>query len=186
MSSDRDTPACACGNLDDAKRAMSLATLMDSKRVPGGPIVLSRRDAEEIQVALENAVGAHNAACVCVAPSLEGTEATAPALEYDAANMCACSHWHHSHNQNECTICGCAEFEPMYSGLSDGLAEAEYYIAALRGPLLHYFGTTDPELLAEVWERIASGESKNSLTVLERARLPLLMFPPLPRTLMTS
>lgn len=28
---------------------------------------------------------------------------------------------------------------------------AEQYIARLRGPLLHYFGTTDPDLLAEVW-----------------------------------
>ncbi len=32
------------------------------------------------------------------------------------------------------------------------LDEAESYIAALRGPLLHYFGTTDPELLIDVWK----------------------------------
>lgn len=32
---------------------------------------------------------------------------------------------------------------------------AEDYIAKLRGPLLWYFGTTDPELLADVWKQQA-------------------------------
>ena len=31
------------------------------------------------------------------------------------------------------------------------LAESEGYVARLRGPLLYYFGTTDPDLLAEMW-----------------------------------
>lgn len=35
------------------------------------------------------------------------------------------------------------------------LREAEAHIAALRGPLLHHFGTTDPELLAEIWQHRA-------------------------------
>lgn len=32
---------------------------------------------------------------------------------------------------------------------------AEEYIAQLRAPLLYYFGTTDPELLADVWKEQA-------------------------------
>lgn len=37
------------------------------------------------------------------------------------------------------------------------LLEAEAHIVKLRGVLLHYWGTTDPELLGEVWEdRLAS------------------------------
>lgn len=48
---------------------------------------------------------------------------------------------------------GAASEEPHEAARApdDELREAEQYIAALRGPLLHYFGTTDPELLAEVW-----------------------------------
>lgn len=36
-------------------------------------------------------------------------------------------------------------------GLEAENAQAEAYIASLRGPLLEHFGTTDPELLAETW-----------------------------------
>jgi hypothetical protein len=40
---------------------------------------------------------------------------------------------------------------------ANALGDAEAYIAKLRGILLHYWGTTDPELLAEVWaDRIAT------------------------------
>jgi hypothetical protein len=34
--------------------------------------------------------------------------------------------------------------------------EAETFIAKLRDPLLHYFGTTDPELLREIWADAAA------------------------------
>lgn len=34
----------------------------------------------------------------------------------------------------------------------DELREAQAHIEKLRGPLLYHFGTTDPELLAEVWK----------------------------------
>jgi hypothetical protein len=40
--------------------------------------------------------------------------------------------------------------------------EAEQHIAAMRGPLLHYFGTTDPELLAEVWSDSAASSDERT------------------------
>lgn len=44
------------------------------------------------------------------------------------------------------------------------------YIAQLRGPLLHYWGTTDPELLAEVWEDRAKAIDVDKLSGEFRAR----------------
>lgn len=41
------------------------------------------------------------------------------------------------------------------------IAEAEGYIAQLRVPLLYHFGTTDPELLVEAWERLTSENPAN-------------------------
>lgn len=43
------------------------------------------------------------------------------------------------------------------------LREAEAYIAELRGPLLWYFGTTDPDLLAEVWADAAGARSADEV-----------------------
>lgn len=56
--------ACHCGNYPAAREAERLAVLIDEKRVTGR-IILSEKDACSIQVALEDAVGAHHLACAC-------------------------------------------------------------------------------------------------------------------------
>jgi hypothetical protein len=47
------------GHAEQAKEATRLAVVLDEKRIPGGAVVLSQQLAQEIQVALEDASGAH-------------------------------------------------------------------------------------------------------------------------------
>lgn len=51
--------------------------------------------------------------------------------------------------------------------LKANLREAESYIFEIRGALLFYFGTTDPELLADVWK--GSAEAHDAALATERS-----------------